>query len=128
MRLWPTVWIVCFSSERQRHSVEARRGIATKAAELISGRETIIADASTTALEALRTVGDKSNLTVVIDSLKICGDSIDVSFYLISTGGIYRWESLPFQGGRDGDCTQVSCGSCRAESQGKTLSLPILTT
>ena len=98
MRLWPTVWIVCFSFERQRHSVEARRGIATKAAELISGRETIIADASTTALEALRTVGDKSNLTVVIDSSKICGDSIDVSFYLISTGGIYRWESLSFQG------------------------------
>lgn len=52
---------------RQRHSVEARRGIATKVAELIGGRETIIVDASTTVLEALSTVGDKSNLTVVID-------------------------------------------------------------
>ena len=49
-------------------------------------------------LEALRTVGDKSNLTVVINSSKICDGSIDVSFYLISTGGIYRWESLSFQG------------------------------
>ena len=98
-------------------------------AELIGGRETIIVDASTTVLEALRTVDDKSNLTVVIDSSKICDGNINVSFYLISTGGIYRWESLSFQGGgRAGDCTQASCGSCRAEPQGKTLSLPILTT
>ena len=67
-------------------------------AELIGGREIIIVDASTTVLEALRTVGDKSNLTVVINSSKICDGSIDVSFYLISTGGIYRWESLSFQG------------------------------
>lgn len=98
MRLWPTVWIVCFSFERQRHSVEPRRDIATKVAELIGGREIIIVDASTTVLEALRTVGDKSNLTVVINSSKICDGSIDVSFYLISTGGIYRWESLSFRG------------------------------
>lgn len=67
-------------------------------AELIGGRETIIVDASTTVLEALRTVDDKSNLTVVIDSSKICDGDINVSFYLISTGGIYRWESLSFQG------------------------------
>ena len=54
-------------------------------AELIGGRETIIVDASTTVLEALRTVDDKSNLTVVIDSSKICDGDINVSFYLIST-------------------------------------------
>ena len=98
IRLRPIAQLVCFSFERQRHGVEARRGIATKVAELIGGRETVIVDAGTTVLEALRTVGDKSNLTVVIDSSKICGDSIDVSFYLISTGGIYRWESLSFRG------------------------------
>jgi len=89
---------VCFSFERQRHNVEAKRSIAVKAAELIRSRETIIADASTTVLEALRTVSEESGLTVVTNSSKICDGSIDVSFHLISTGGIYNRESLSFQG------------------------------
>ena len=84
--------------ERQRHNVEAKRSIAVKAAELIRSRETIIADASTTVLEALRTVSEESGLTVVTNSSKICDGSIDVSFHLISTGGIYNRESLSFQG------------------------------
>ena len=127
MRLWPTVWIVCFSFERQRHSVEARRGIATKVAELIGGRETIIVDASTTVLEALRTVGDKSNLTVVIDFQDLRWQHRRV--VLPDLDGRHLQVGVPvLSGGRDGDCTQVSCGSCRAEPQGKTLSLPILTT
>ena len=127
MRLWPTVWIVCFSFERQRHGVEARRGIATKVAELIGGRETVIVDAGTTVLEALRTVGDKSNLTVVIDFQDLRWQHRRV--VLPDLDGRHLQAGVPvLSGGRDGDCTQVSCGSCRAESQGKTLSLPILTT
>ncbi len=128
MRLWPTVWIVCFSFERQRHGVEARRGIATKVAELIGGRETIIADAGTTVLEALRTVGDKSNLTVVIDFQDLRRQHRRV--VLPDLDGRYLQPGVPVLSGgaRVGDRAQVPRGSCRAEPQGKTLSLPILTT
>ena len=76
-------------------------------------------------------MGDTSNLTIVIDSSKICGDSIDVSFYLISTGGIYRWESLPFQGGVMETVRRYHVGLAVLSRKAKPyphLSSPILTT
>ncbi len=84
----------------RRHKINAREKgyIALKAAEVIHPCETIIADASSTVLEALKAVGDERRLTVITNSLKICDGSFEPAYNLICTGGIYNWKSLSFQG------------------------------
>lgn len=83
---------------RQQSNAKEKGYIALKAAEVIRTRETIIADASSTVLEALKAVGDDSRLTVVTNSSKICDGSFEPSYNLICTGGTYNWKSLSFQG------------------------------
>lgn len=83
---------------RQLSNAKEKGRIALKAAEVIRSRETIIADASSTVLEALKAVGDDSRLTVVTNSSKICDGSFEPSYNLICTGGTYNWKSLSFQG------------------------------
>ena len=84
----------------RRHKINAREKgyIALKAAEVIHPCETIIADASSTVLEALKAVGDERRLTVITNSSKICDGSFEPAYNLICTGGIYNWKSLSFQG------------------------------
>lgn len=84
--------------ERQRHNVEAKRTIALRAASLVRGRGTIVADSSTTVLETLRFLSNEQDLTVVTNSAGIVGGIDDPRFSLISTGGIYNRNALSFQG------------------------------
>lgn len=83
---------------RQKSNAHEKSYIAMKAANIIRSRETIVADASSTVLEALKQVGDQSSLTVVTNSSKICDGSFEPAYNLISTGGTYNWRSQSFQG------------------------------
>lgn len=88
---------VHFFRRQQSHAKE-KSCIAMKAAEIIRLSETVIADASSTVLEALKAVGDDSQLTVITNSAKICDGSFEPAYNLICTGGAYNWKSLSFQG------------------------------
>ncbi len=84
--------------ERQRHNVEAKRRIAQKAATLLRSRGTIVADSSTTVLEALRLVEGEAGLTVVTNGVGVVCGALGEGFNIISTGGSYNRHSMSFQG------------------------------
>ncbi len=83
---------------RQLHNGAAKRDIAIKASDLIRAKKTVIADSSTTVLEALRALGDCPDLTVVSNAVGITDRGAEVPFHLISTGGLFNHDSMSFQG------------------------------
>lgn len=84
--------------ERQNRQAPAKRAIARSAEGLIRGCTTISADASTTVLEALRVVGDEAHLKVVTNATAPLTSSDNLSFQLISSGGVFNSNALAFQG------------------------------
>ena len=84
--------------ERQRHNTDAKRVIAVKAAELIRNAGTVLADSSTTVVEAMKMVADEPDLIVVTNSFDLCMELSNAEMHIISTGGNFNKHSMSFQG------------------------------
>lgn len=84
---------------RQSVNMQGKDSIGKAAAELVSPGDTIILDASTSALHLARHLKSIENLTVITNAEKIVMELCACpSITLICTGGILRKESLSYVG------------------------------
>ena len=72
--------------------------IARKAAVVLEGKNTIIADSSTTVAEALKVLSDNQDVTIVTNSTEVFHEFQQSSLNIISTGGEFNKKSLSLQG------------------------------
>lgn len=87
-----------FTSRERRNLAEKQR-IAQAAVRLIQERDTILLDASTTALQLARILPDNLGLTVITNSIKVAGElALRPGITVISTGGVARANALSLVG------------------------------
>ncbi len=75
-----------------------KQDIARKTAILLEGKNTIIADSSTTVVEALKLIPDNRDVTIVTNSTEVFREFQQSSLNIISTGGEFNKKSLSLQG------------------------------
>ncbi|HJA11953.1 MAG TPA: DeoR/GlpR family DNA-binding transcription regulator [Candidatus Mediterraneibacter merdipullorum] len=80
-----------------RHLRE-KQEIARKTAKLLEGKTTVIADSSTTVVEALKIIPESQEITIVTNSTEVFREFQQSSFNIISTGGEFNRKSLSLQG------------------------------
>lgn len=88
---------VHFYRRLSKHLKE-KQDIARKTAQLYEGRNTIIADSSTTVVEALKLLPQSQDITVVTNSTEVFREFQQATFNIISTGGEFNKKSLSLQG------------------------------
>ncbi len=79
-------------------NTDIKRNIALKALDLIADGDTLMVDPSSTALEFLKLLGNKNNLTVITNSIHILHEFANSSMDIVSTGGSLRHRSLSLVG------------------------------
>lgn len=84
--------------KRLTKQLKEKQDIARKTAALLEDKHTIIADSSTTVVEALKLIPDSSDVTVVTNSTEVFREFQQSSFNIISTGGEFNKKSLSLQG------------------------------
>ena len=84
--------------KRMTKHLKEKQDIARKAAALLEGKNTIIADSSTTVVEALKLIPDNRDVTIVTNSTEVFREFQQSSFHIISTGGEFNKKSLSLQG------------------------------
>ncbi len=84
--------------KRLTKHLKEKQNIARKTAALLEGRNTIIADSSTTVVEALKLIPDNRDVTIVTNSTEVFREFQQSSFNIISTGGEFNKKSLSLQG------------------------------
>ena len=83
---------------RKLTNVESKKYIAEKIGELINDGDTILLDASTTALFTVKSIFNKKNLTIITNSVEILLDlPLGNDWKIISTGGWYHQDSMSFR-------------------------------
>lgn len=83
---------------RMTKHVKEKQEIARKAVDLLEGKQTIIADSSTTVMETLKLVPDTAEITVVTNSTEVFREFQQSSINIISIGGEFNKKSLSLQG------------------------------
>lgn len=84
---------------RQGINSEGKDRIGRKAAELVKEGDTIILDASTSALSVAKYIRGMKNITVISNAVKVILElSGNPDIVLISTGGILRRKSMSYVG------------------------------
>lgn len=83
---------------RMTKHVKEKQEIARKAIDLLEGKQTIIADSSTTVMETLKLVPDTAEITVVTNSTEVFREFQQSSINIISIGGEFNKKSLSLQG------------------------------
>ncbi|WP_251390053.1 DeoR/GlpR family DNA-binding transcription regulator [Mediterraneibacter agrestimuris] len=78
--------------------LKEKQEIARKAARLFEGKNTILADSSTTVVEALKLLPQSPDVTVVTNSTEALREFQQAAFNIISTGGEFNKKSLSLQG------------------------------
>ncbi len=82
---------------RKLTNVSGKKYIAEKIGDLIQDGDTIMLDASTTALFTVKSIFNKHNLTLITNSVEILLDLPATNDWrIISTGGTYRQDSMSF--------------------------------
>lgn len=84
--------------KRLTKHLREKQEIARKTASLLEGKRTIIADSSTTVVEALKLIPDSTDVTIVTNSTEVFREFQQSSFNIISTGGEFNKKSLSLQG------------------------------
>lgn len=84
--------------KRLTKHLREKQNIARKTAALLEGKNTIIADSSTTVAEALKLIPDARDVTIVTNSTEVFREFQQSSFNIISTGGEFNKKSLSLQG------------------------------
>ncbi len=83
---------------RKLTNVESKKYIAEKIGSLIQDGDTILLDASTTALFTVKSIFHKKNLTIITNSVEILLDlPVGNDWKVISTGGKYHQDSMSFR-------------------------------
>lgn len=84
---------------RKLTNVSGKKYIAEKIGNLIQDGDSIMLDASTTALFTVKSIFNKHNLTLITNSVEILLDlPTSNDWRIISTGGTYRQDSMSFLG------------------------------
>lgn len=83
---------------RMTKCLKEKQDIARKAAVLLEGKTTIVADSSTTVVETLKVLPDNRDVTIVTNSTEVFREFQHSSFNIISTGGEFNKKSLSLQG------------------------------
>ena len=84
---------------RKQTNVGGKKYIAEIIGSLISDGDSLLLDSSTTALFTVKSIFNKSNLTLVTNSVEILLDRPQGhDWNIVSTGGMYRSESMSFFG------------------------------
>ena len=82
---------------RKLTNVSGKKYIAEKIGNLIQDGDSILLDASTTALFTVKSIFHKHNLTLITNSVEILLDlPASNDWRIISTGGTYRQDSMSF--------------------------------
>lgn len=83
---------------RKLTNVNSKKYIAEKIGSLIQDGDTILLDASTTALFTVKSIFHKKNLTIITNSVEILLDlPVGNDWKVISTGGTYHQDSMSFR-------------------------------
>ncbi len=83
---------------RKLTNVDSKKYIAEKIGSLIKDGDSILLDASTTALFTVKSIFHKKNLTIITNSVEILLDlPIGNDWKVISTGGAYHQDSMSFR-------------------------------
>ncbi|MFQ6987802.1 MAG: DeoR/GlpR family DNA-binding transcription regulator [Clostridia bacterium] len=83
---------------RMSKHLKEKQEIARKATGLFEGKNTIVADSSTTVVEALKLLPNSTDITVVTNSTEIFREFQQSAINFISTGGEYNKKSCSLQG------------------------------
>jgi len=84
---------------RKIHNPEAKKQIGEKIAELVNDGDSVILDASTTAVFVARALKAKNRLTVITNSIEVLMELADKpDWKIISTGGEFTGDYLAFYG------------------------------
>lgn len=84
---------------RKNRNVVGKQRIAAQIAELVKDGESIMLDASSTAVYIAKALKDKKNLTVITNSIEIIIELLDMSEWnVFSTGGLTREGSFALVG------------------------------
>lgn len=83
---------------RMTKNLKEKQSIARKVVTLLDGKYTIIADSSTTVVEALKVIPDNPDVTIVTNSTEVFREFQQSSFNIISTGGEFNKKTLSLQG------------------------------
>lgn len=84
--------------KRMTKFLKEKQNIARKTASLLEGKSTIIADSSTTVMEALKLMQDNPDVTVVTNSTEVFREFQQSPIHIISVGGEFNKKSLSLQG------------------------------
>lgn len=84
--------------KRAERNFEAKQKIAIKAVELLKNKSAISADSSSTVMETLKLLKDRSDLTIVSNSVEALRELMLSSVNIMSTGGMFNKQSLSLQG------------------------------
>lgn len=84
---------------RKNKNVEGKQRIAELAADLILDGDTVILDASSTAVFIAKKIKDKKNITLITNSIEVLLELSDVTGWkILSTGGTLKENSLALVG------------------------------
>lgn len=109
---------------RKKANVEAKQKIAELAAELIMDGDTLILDASSTALFIAQKIKAKKDITLLTNSLEVLMELSDVTGWkILSTGGSLKERSCALIGSQAEECFErfhvdkafISCKGVEAE-------------
>lgn len=85
-------------ANRSMTNMKEKRVIAGLIADLIPERATLFADASTTAMEVLKLLANRDDLTVMTNSLAVLSSLNQSKLHIMSTGGVNNCLSQSLQG------------------------------
>ena len=83
---------------RMTKHIKEKQEIAQKAIKLLEDKKTIIADSSTTVMEALKLLADKDDISIVTNSTEVFREFQQSMVTIVSTGGEFNKKSLSLQG------------------------------
>ncbi|AZV58929.1 DeoR/GlpR family DNA-binding transcription regulator [Clostridium sp. AWRP] len=84
--------------KRATRNLDAKQKLALKALPFIKEKSTIMADSSSTVLELLKLCKGIKDITVMTNSIEILNSLSRSSVHVISTGGIFNYNSMSLTG------------------------------
>ncbi len=104
---------------RDGENAVAKNAVAKRAAEMIPNGSTLIMDASSTTRRILKYLGNKGNLRIFTNNLRVFEDIGTIDAEVYCTGGIYNRRNHAFTGpAAEGFIRSVSADLCFFSSQG----------
>ena len=110
--------VIPLSFRDGEHSAE-KDEIARRAASLVRDGDTVMMDASSTVRRMLRYLGDKRDLTIITNNLRIFTEAREMGIRLYATGGVYSPENHALMGlGAEQTVRTLSADAVFFSSQG----------